>query len=29
LTWACFFGILILWKYGDKLRARSTFAQVY
>ncbi|GFF52552.1 MFS transporter, putative [Aspergillus udagawae] len=29
LTWACFFGILILWRYGDKLRARSTFAQVY
>ncbi|KXG50247.1 Major facilitator superfamily domain, general substrate transporter [Penicillium griseofulvum] len=29
LTWACFFGILALWEYGDKLRARSTFAQVY
>ncbi|KAJ5497585.1 cycloheximide resistance protein [Penicillium fimorum] len=29
LTWACFVGILVLWKYGDKLRARSTFAQVY
>lgn len=29
LTFGCFFGILALWKYGDKLRAKSKFAQVY
>ena len=29
LTFACFFGIFTLWKYGEQLRARSKFAQVY
>lgn len=29
LTAACFFGLLALWYYGAKLRARSKFAEKY
>jgi DHA1 family multidrug resistance protein-like MFS transporter len=29
LTFACFFGFFTLWEYGEQLRARSKFAQVY